>query len=454
MAKFSDAFLQGLRGSGQRGSPTDPALQRADQYGSSNPLAKSIGGMFGMQMDTGQELAAKALGRLDPKADDALLESLAVQAKYEQDPQKKVLYMAEIAKVKRESAKTTELKTLADQKDERYRAMSEAVSEKSPELAKLISLGGEEAYKAGLKIMAPPETLSLKDKYLQVGKRVFDVSTGDFVGGLPSEDIKYVSKTIYNPETKQNEIIWIDPANPTVVVRTDIAERDEDKQSTAAFKRQSVLTTAALEGDAQYRRAMDVVQQAESLNPKGGAYATVAEIYKSVSGSRDRVTALREAASRLKVSQAVSNLPSGPASDKDVALVLQGEAPTESSSGEYLAQYARGIAKLAKRVATDARDNNAWLSAYKDERGFLENQRMKVRQDELSALVDKIGPNGQVALQRLIDGGAAALPAFTAEYKDILGADYNPLEAVQELQRNKQILANIEGIDGNKGRSL
>jgi hypothetical protein len=59
MAKFSDAFLQGLRGSGQRGSPTDPALQRADQYGSSNPLAKSIGGMFGMQMDTGRSWLPK-----------------------------------------------------------------------------------------------------------------------------------------------------------------------------------------------------------------------------------------------------------------------------------------------------------------------------------------------------------------------------------------------------------
>ena len=106
MAKFSDAFLQGLRGSGQRGSPTDPALQRADQYGSSNPLAKSIGGMFGMQMDTGTELASKELRQIDQKSPDALIQALGVQAKYEQDPQKKVLYMAEIAKIQQlEAAK-------------------------------------------------------------------------------------------------------------------------------------------------------------------------------------------------------------------------------------------------------------------------------------------------------------------------------------------------------------
>jgi len=456
MAKFSESFFESLRGAGRRGSPTDPMLQRqaGPQYGSTDPLARSLGGMLGMDMRTAPELATAELSKVDQTDPNSLIQALGVQAKYEQDPQKKVLYMLEIDKIKKEIAKENELKALNDQKNERYSAMAKLVSEKSPELAKLISLGGEEAYKAGLKIMTPSETLSLKDRYLQVGKRVFDASTGDFVGGLPSEAIKYESKTIYNPETQQNEIIWVDPANPNKVVRRDVAQRDEDKQSSAAFKRQSVLTTAALDYDAQYRRAMDVVQQAETLNPKGGAYATVAEIYKSVSGSRDKVTALREAASRLKTTQAVSNLPTGPASDKDIALVLQGEAPTESSSGEYLAQYARGIAKLAKRAATDARDNNAWLSAYKDERGFLENQRMKVRQDELSALVDKIGPNGPAALQLLSEGGAAALPAFTAEYKDIIGADYNPLEAIQELQRNKQILANLEGIDGKKGRSL
>ena len=109
MAKFSDAFLQGLRGGGRRGSPTDPMLQRADQYGSSNPLAKSIGGMFGMQMDTGQELAAKEMSAIDQEAPDALMQSLAVSVKYARTPQEK---MAALAKL-------TELKQIADLKKQK-----------------------------------------------------------------------------------------------------------------------------------------------------------------------------------------------------------------------------------------------------------------------------------------------------------------------------------------------
>ena len=100
MAKFSDAFLQGLRGGGRRGSPTDPMLQRADQYGSSNPLAKSIGGMFGMQMDTGQELAAKEMSAIDQEAPDALMQSLAIAVKYARSPQEKMAALAKLTELK------------------------------------------------------------------------------------------------------------------------------------------------------------------------------------------------------------------------------------------------------------------------------------------------------------------------------------------------------------------
>jgi hypothetical protein len=104
MAKFSDAFLQGLRGGGRRGSPTDPMLQRADQYGSSNPLAKSIGGMFGMDMRTAPELINADMSTFktqNPQASsaEALKQSILTQAKYEQDPQKQMLMLSKLAEL-------------------------------------------------------------------------------------------------------------------------------------------------------------------------------------------------------------------------------------------------------------------------------------------------------------------------------------------------------------------
>jgi len=107
MAKFSDAFLQGLRGGGRRGSPTDPMLQRADQYGSSNPLAKSIGGMFGMDMRTAPELISADMSTFktqNPQASsaEALKQSILTQAKYEQDPQKQMLMLSKLAELDKE----------------------------------------------------------------------------------------------------------------------------------------------------------------------------------------------------------------------------------------------------------------------------------------------------------------------------------------------------------------
>jgi len=90
-------------------------LQRADQYGSSNPLAKSIGGMFGMQMDTGQELAAKELSAIDQESPDALMQSLAVSAKYARTPQEKLLALSKLTELKQ----SADLKTAEQLKTQR-----------------------------------------------------------------------------------------------------------------------------------------------------------------------------------------------------------------------------------------------------------------------------------------------------------------------------------------------
>ena len=123
MAKFSEGFLQGLRGGGRRGSTTDPMLQRqaGPQYGSSDPLAKSIGGMFGMQMDTGQELAAKEMSAIDQEAPDALMQSLAVSVKYARTPQEKMAALAKLTELKQTAGlrnqKELARKTLIEQAD-------------------------------------------------------------------------------------------------------------------------------------------------------------------------------------------------------------------------------------------------------------------------------------------------------------------------------------------------
>jgi hypothetical protein len=112
MAKFSESFFESLRGAGRRGSPTDPMLQRqaGPQYGSTDPLARSLGGMLGMDMRTAPELATAELSKVDQTDPNSLIQALGVQAKYEQDPQKKVLYMLEIDKIKQKRAEDVKFK--------------------------------------------------------------------------------------------------------------------------------------------------------------------------------------------------------------------------------------------------------------------------------------------------------------------------------------------------------
>lgn len=109
MAKFSESFFESLRGAGRRGSPTDPMLQRqaGPQYGSTDPLARSLGGMLGMDMRTAPELITADMSTFktqNPQASsaEALKQSILTQAKYEQDPQKQMLMLAKLAELDKE----------------------------------------------------------------------------------------------------------------------------------------------------------------------------------------------------------------------------------------------------------------------------------------------------------------------------------------------------------------
>lgn len=142
MAKFSEGFLRGLRGSGQTGSPTDPALQRNDPYGSSNPLAKSVGGMFGMNMQTSPELANREMRDIDQTAPDALMQSLAVAAKYATDPSKKMVILTKMSELKAAADKKTAAANILQKQREALKAR--AVELGLPELQEEIDIAQED----------------------------------------------------------------------------------------------------------------------------------------------------------------------------------------------------------------------------------------------------------------------------------------------------------------------
>jgi len=85
----------------------------------------------------------------------------------------------------------------------------------------------------------------------------------------------------------------------------------------------------------------------ESLNVGGGLSSTVTETFKDILGSQDEVTAARKRFNAIRSSQATSNLPPGPASDKDIALALSG-FPKENANASQVLGFLRGQSKLAR----------------------------------------------------------------------------------------------------------
>lgn len=79
----------------------------------------------------------------------------------------------------------------------------------------------------------------------------------------------------------------------------------------------------------------------------GGLASSVTESFKDILGSQDEVTAARKRFNAIRSSQATSNLPPGPASDKDIALALSG-FPKENANASQVIGFLKGQAKLAR----------------------------------------------------------------------------------------------------------
>lgn len=110
---------------------------------------------------------------------------------------------------------------------------------------------------------------------------------------------------------------------------------------------------------------------------KGGIRGSVTEFVKEKAGMQDIETEVRKEYDLVVKSGMLKYLPPGVASDKDVALVLQG-LPDTFANGETARRYIMGMAKLQRQQAkyqkeriAYARDNSGDMS------GFLDSQKNK-----------------------------------------------------------------------------
>lgn len=89
----------------------------------------------------------------------------------------------------------------------------------------------------------------------------------------------------------------------------------------------------------------DLASRITSIGSSWGSLGSGAEWLKKATGEQGAVSALRQEFTRLRNSAAVGSLPPGPATDKDISMVLEGFPPS-TANPEQLSSFLRGMAKL------------------------------------------------------------------------------------------------------------
>jgi len=129
-------------------------------------------------------------------------------------------------------------------------------------------------------------------------------------------------------------------------------------------KEQAAAVGNALVSKTASDRAVGLAQalKSESTTVGGNPLRWLTENAKRITGSEDAYTALRQDYVRIRNQGLLSDLPPGPASDKDIALMKDG-FPNENQSPEYIAGWLESYAKVQKAIAQKEEAKADWISS-------------------------------------------------------------------------------------------
>ena len=365
-------------------------------------LTRSAGGLLGREVRGRPEQLTAALAQIDPKAPDAEQQQLTILAQLG-TPQQQVMAAQKI-KANREKA---EEKSLAERQIDGYNSIATLArtSSADPEFLNNVSrIAGElrldptkvnELIKSNTK---NKETVVVQEKGILVDKVTGEVifenepepdsekSGGRGSKGGPSNYIR-----VDTDDEQGNPVTQLVDPDTLEVAKTFTRSGAPTTGNKIADLQKIVLTTAGEQSKIK-DRANKLVNDLQEMPETylSGQFGEYEEFLKFYTGRQDAVTLLRVEATALRNSNAINNLPKGPASDKDVALVLAGELDPYANR-ETLLQYARGIAKLAAHAEQNARDQSSWISKHKGSlNGFSDWQQVRRYEKEFINLKDPV----------------------------------------------------------------
>lgn len=177
------------------------------------------------------------------------------------------------------------------------------------------------------------------------------------------------------------------------------------------------INDAAVTAGTSKQQAMQLNSLASKLDQEGGGWglaARGAEWFKKATGSEGYVSSLRQEFTRLRNSAVVQALPKGAASDRDIALMLEGFPPA-TADAKYMASFLRGMAKSQEIIAATENARVDWLS---QNRGSLGRARSEFKAGDFMAVpgetwVDLSQRIAADVAARYATGGAPGAPIPT-----------------------------------------
>lgn len=377
MARTDIAGL--LTGIGQ--APIDPMAgltyeQRALARGAqaSRGLRRSVGALTGADTRTTQEKAQEALAKLDPTKREDREKILQIVSRV--NPERVPALREEFSRRDAQEAKSSGLVTATK------KAIIQKYGEEREDLLALADQG------LSLKDIDSFAETDAEDRYKVVGNNVLDITTGKYLPPPPgTKKGGYTVSKIYDPERGANVIQFLDTDDPTIVLREVLDVVDTKGETATITKIRKESLDSAFKAATDAREATRVANEFEKIANQisSGVLATAEEQVKALAGLQDETTLLRLSANRLRLGRAIENLPQGPATDKDVALVLAGELP-DNAAPETVVSYARGLAALARREQEYFNKEAAWLDLYGNQRGFSAQMQKEALEETLASI--------------------------------------------------------------------
>lgn len=143
----------------------------------------------------------------------------------------------------------------------------------------------------------------------------------------------------------------------------ELRDKQAVRPSAGMEKVQADSVASAGVADQASTNAAQLADQFAQAGAGYGVGATIAEKFASLTGRQDALTALRKQYVAIKNQAALANLPPGPASDKDIAVVQAAFLP-ETADSKQIADWLRSFSNVQRAVAQRENARADWISEY------------------------------------------------------------------------------------------